>query len=174
MASPCASRGLNALNERRSAARALARQSANKLAYGEATSKNTLEARYKTQIRFYLTALGGQRFRSLLRMAADRKFRVAGKSSAWKVKLDQVTKMASTMSTAFMANASGGDSDIMIQAIEHVMTHGPCSDAWIRCHERFAGVYGLAVAVGREAAIDVAACPTEETAERLDASFTQS
>ena len=50
----------------------------------------------------------------------------------------------------------------MTQAIENVMTHGPCNDTWIRCHERL-GTYGLAVAVGRVAAIhfDVAACPTD-------------
>ena len=54
----------------------------------------------------------------------------------------------------------------MVQAIENVMTHGPCNDTWIRCHERVIGTYGLAAAVGRVAAIhfDVAACPTDVAA----------
>ena len=56
---------------------------------------------------------------------------------------------------AFMANVGGGHSvNTMMKAIENVMTHGPCNDAWIRCQERFAGVYGLGRAVAREAAID--------------------
>ena len=98
---------------------------------------------------------------------------MVGKRSLWQVKLDRVSRMASKMSTAFMAESPGADQETMTQAIENVMTHGPCNDTWIRCHERLAGT--LAVAVGRVAAIhfdvaacptDVAACPTRETAGR--------
>ena len=169
MDSPCAPRGLDALNERRRVARTAARHSANKLPYGHLTRKREAEAHRRLQAHFCLRSLGGPRFRSLLRLAADRKFRVVGKRSLWQVKLDRVSRMASKMSTAFMAESPGADQATMTQAIENVMTHGPCNDTWIRRHERRAGTYGLAVAVGRVAAIhfDVAACPTDVASAQL-------
>ena len=175
MDSPCAPRGLDALHERRRVARTAARHSANKLPWGAATRKQEAEAHRRLQVHFCLRSLGGPRFRSLLRLAADRKFRVVGKRSLWQVKLDRVSRMASKMSTAFMAESPGADQATMTQAIENVMTHGPCNDTWIRCHERLAGTYGLAVAVGRVAAIhfDVAACPTDIAACPTDVAACQ-
>ena len=79
MDSPCAPRGLDALNEKRRVARTAARHSANKLPWGAATRKKEAEAHRRLQVHFCLRSLGGPRFRSLLRLAADRKFRVVGK-----------------------------------------------------------------------------------------------
>ena len=172
-------RGLDALNEKRRVARTAASNWPDKLPWGAASRggrwwKKEAECHRRLQVDFCLRSLGGPRFRSLLRLAADRKFRVVGKRSLWQVKLDRVSRMyrylwrsfASKMSTAFMAESPGADQETMTQAIENVMTHGPCNDTWIRCVERVAGTYGLAVAVGRAAAIhfDVAACPTDVAA----------
>ena len=102
MDSPCAPRGLDALNEKRRVARTAARHSANKLPWGAATRKKEAEAHRRLQVHFCLRSLGGPRFRSLLRLAADRKFRVVGKRSPWQVKLDRVNRMGSKMLTAFI------------------------------------------------------------------------
>ena len=153
MDSPCAPRGLDALNEKRRVARTAASNWPDKLPWGAASRggrwwKKEAECHRRLQVDFCLRSLGGPRFRSLLRLAADRKFRVVGKRSPWHVKLDRVSRMASKMSTAFMAESPGADQETMTQAIENVMTHGPCNDTWIRCHERLAGPRRRHVRVG--------------------------
>ena len=51
--------------------------------WGAATRKKEAEAHRRLQAHFCLRSLGGPRFRSLLRLAAGRKFRVVGKRSLW-------------------------------------------------------------------------------------------
>ena len=142
---------LQFLNARRGQNRAEARAKAGKLPHGYISPRNRQETERKREVEYYTSFFGGPGWRSLLRRAIERGFRMRKKTSPMSQKRKQIARMFDAINYGYASRLANKDGNLLSE-VERVLDEGPCDDGWLAAHEPLGGVLCLGALVGQEAA----------------------